>query len=254
MHVQAGDLWRHRLQDRSRSSWASGRRARARRPVSRSTPTIADDERGDDQRSRARRDPSPGLRPAHRVDEVLAGPRHARPDRADRDAARLRRLRVGAPDHLGEHERDALVVGRARRRAPRPRGRRSGRPCSRRRGGVARCSSRPASRRRRTVRRTGSAQARRAIESSQVRALESPRNAGSAFQARTNVSWVTSSASSAPTRWQARRHTSAWLARMAWRSEVRSPSRAARNSRVSSSTATDDTGGNPSILSGDYLV
>ena len=32
---------------------------------------------------------------------------------------------------------------------------------------------------------------------------------------------------------------------MAWRSAVRSPSRAARNSRVSSSTATDDTGGNP---------
>jgi hypothetical protein len=68
-------------------------------------------------------------------------------------------------------------------------------------GSAARCSSRPARRRRRTLRRTWSAQARRVIESSQVRALASPRNAGSAFHARTNASWVTSSASSGPTRW-----------------------------------------------------
>ena len=72
-----------------------------------------------------------------------------------------------------------------------------GRPGQRRPGARAA----PASRRRRTVRRTWSAHARRAIESSQVRALESPRKAGSAFHARTNVSWVTSSASSGPTRW-----------------------------------------------------
>src|SRR3954464_9110154 len=39
---------------------------------------------------------------------------------------------------------------------------------------------------------------------------------------------------------------------MAWSRAVRSPSRAARNNRVSSSTAIDDTGGNPSIPSGDY--
>ncbi len=108
-----------------------------------------------------------------------------------------------------------------------------------------RCSIWRARRRRRIAPRTESAQARRAIANNQVRALESPRNAGSARQARTNVSCVASSASFSPTRWSANRHTSAWLARIACSSEARSPSRASSHRRVRSSTATDDTGGTP---------
>ena len=134
--------------------------------------------------------------------------------------------------------------GRGRRRAPGASARRSGRRCRRRRR-PCRCSTWRARRRRRTAPRIESAQARRAIASSQVRALESPRNAGSARHARTKVSWVTSSASFSPTRWSAKRQTSAWLARIACSSDVRSPSRASSHRRVRSSTATDDTGGTP---------
>lgn len=94
-------------------------------------------------------------------------------------------------------------------------------------------------RRRRVRVRSASAQTRRAMDSSNVRAVASPRNTGSARPARTNVSCVRSSAAPGSTRCAQRRHTSGWLRRIHAARQTSSPVRARSSRRDISSTAAE---------------
>ena len=234
-----------------------GRRAGVARDARRTRTTSAHDQRAT-AREHAAACGSSGLGVAHRRRRRCSrAPRDARADGADRHAADLGGLRVRAADDLREHERGALVVVErsSTSAVERVRAARVGRRClaaavaprRARRVGEPAAAHRARGPRRRTPGGRST--------SSQVRALESPRNAGSARHARTNVSWVTSSASSGPTRWRGEApHVG--LAARGPRAGGRCGRRRVRRGTAASARPplTDDTGGTSGSSRVDYLV